>query len=1512
MKFKTVLTSILFCLLPALTFGQTFNPNQVWGPIQHLTANSATPSVKGFTQWETTNTIPVVITNFTGAFSGQPLTVICGDSNTSIVSDANLSLNSNFSCSGATGISFSFDGSIWHETGRSNNGIGISVKVNGGSNLPSPVNFQNGPTYCGLVVNALNPNSGNVDFGLSGIQTELCAPTTSVFTDVGAAFGAHLYDFSASTIKIPAAAGFTGSASQTLGINTTTNNLVGFLNSASSIFPYAVTPGSWTNGHCATVSVIAGQIGVADSGVSGCSGSGGGPTISTNGTPNSDQTTLDFDNSNAFNGLTATFTNTSLGHVKLGFTGTLGNAGLTNSATTVNGQTCTLGSTCLLPFQTNGVSNTSQVGINLLTSTANSVGLTVTPVNSSTNGEKFEVTGNSYSGNAATATVAGGLSSTLIVGQGGTGQTSLTAHGVLMGEGSSAIGVSSAGTSGKFFISGGSSADGAYGGGFVDNLTTIIDSEPTYFKGGAPWFDVVAYGAKCDGTTDDTSAFNTAIAAWQAANFTNHGGAVLSIPPGQSGACAINGPSISIASGNNGGFIRWVEDNSLLIKVGTLTCGGCQNIHFEGRSGGTEGLSGASQSDGGTTWESNGNYTPLTITGLSSGNITAQALTFDGFNFAVNGSACSVKLLDQGVNSGVTQIKFSNTTFNQATPGSAGTASICTVPDITADTVGFGLTCENCTLNDGFILNNFGDVHFIGRTATGPQTLLFENTSSGAVFDGDLTFDGSVSSETLVNTPFLTLDSSAGGSIYNVKLSHVSMNDASGTSYLIKNKGTNTNSVWIDQPQINGLIFDPSSTAQGMGAVYCVGGYLGCQFAAAQSGAVSSMVSLPESGRPNYFLGENTNYPAGAFNGGFAGAIKTVSTNYVLTYADNWVNDSGSSNTITVPHAWYDTSGNGGIPNRWSVFNSGSGTINVNCDSGTINGISALTLTTKTGVTVTSDGTNCFANISGATYPGAGIPVSTGSAWGTSLSETDGNIIAGVASAWTKVTALPNGITATTQTASDTSTKVATDAFVSGIITLPSLTTASSLATVGTIGTGVWQGTAIANTYGGTGQNSSGSTGIAQVSGGTWSFSTALANGTTATTQSLGDNTTKAATDAFVIANAGGFTNPMTTLGDVIYGGASGTATRLPGPSANGFYTLGYNVTGATVLAPASFLAGMSARSLTGSTTGLTILYSDNEQSLNHDVTATGVGAITLPTATSLGNANFVTSYCNKSAQTDVITPTTWTINGTATLSVPTNVCYRIHVDGNSSTNWLADANGGTGGGGIAGLTTAFFPEAASAVSIKNGPCNDGVTTAGVITCSEPAVYGAGNIFVLTTVGANQNIDIGSGNGSGALGGTGYVAIGDTSEETQFSSVDGRINKYDSITTSTATGALKIPIQVGYATQTGKTTAISAATLFATGASSAEYRASATVQCTGTSAAATVLISIIYTDTSSTVVTLPSSAAVCTTNTGTGPQDSSLSIVFRAKNGTNIQYSTTIVNTPTYDVSVSVEQLGTN
>jgi hypothetical protein len=40
-------------------------------------------------------------------------------------------------------------------------------------------------------------------------------------------------------------------------------------------------------------------------------------------------------------------------------------------------------------------------------------------------------------------------------------------------------------------------------------------------------------------------------------------------------------------------------------------------------------------------------------------------------------------------------------------------------------------------------------------------------------------------------------------------------------------------------------------------------------------------------------------------------------------------------------------------------------------------------------------------------------------------------------------------------------------------------------------------------------------------------------------------------------------------------------------------------------------------------------------------------------------------------------------------------------------------------GGGVSGLTTGFIPEAKSATSLQNSPCDDGITTASTLTCAE-------------------------------------------------------------------------------------------------------------------------------------------------------------------------------------------------
>jgi hypothetical protein len=75
-----------------------------------------------------------------------------------------------------------------------------------------------------------------------------------------------------------------------------------------------------------------------------CAPAGGGSaTFQVNGTNTTSQTTINFQNSAAFNGLTFTFANPSAGNIQLGASGTLANAGLVNSSLTYNGQAVALG-----------------------------------------------------------------------------------------------------------------------------------------------------------------------------------------------------------------------------------------------------------------------------------------------------------------------------------------------------------------------------------------------------------------------------------------------------------------------------------------------------------------------------------------------------------------------------------------------------------------------------------------------------------------------------------------------------------------------------------------------------------------------------------------------------------------------------------------------------------------------------------------------------------------------------------------------------------------------------------------------------------------------------------------------------------------------------------------------------------------------------------------------------------------------------------------------------------------
>lgn len=255
--------------------------------------------------------------------------------------------------------------------------------------------------FCATTTGAVHitvANAASTGTTVNKLASLTGAPSTAVITTAGATGGV--------VGLVTSGAGTTGSASiQVEGI-------------ANCAFDGGTTAGDYVqisssvNGDCTdagstypTSGYVAGRVLITHSGagsesvdlfppeIDGGTGGGSSLTIDTNSVLNSSQSLLNFTNSS---GAGQIDTSNPSGGVEQFV--------VHNTATTVNGQTCTLASTCTVPFQTNGSGNTSQAGINLLTSTSNSVGLTVTPVNSATNAEKFEITGGSYTGNAATAT----------------------------------------------------------------------------------------------------------------------------------------------------------------------------------------------------------------------------------------------------------------------------------------------------------------------------------------------------------------------------------------------------------------------------------------------------------------------------------------------------------------------------------------------------------------------------------------------------------------------------------------------------------------------------------------------------------------------------------------------------------------------------------------------------------------------------------------------------------------------------------------------------------------------------------------------------------------------------------------------------------------------------------------------------------------------------------------------------------------------------------------------------
>jgi hypothetical protein len=181
--------------------------------------------------------------------------------------------------------------------------------------------------------------------------------------------------------------------------------------------------------------------------------------------------------------------------------------------------------------------------------------------------------------------------------------------------------------------------------------------------------------------------------------------------------------------------------------------------------------------------------------------------------------------------------------------------------------------------------------------------------------------------------------------------------------------------------------------------------------------------------------------------------------------------------------------------------------------------------------------------------------------------------------------------------------------------------------------------------YGGTGQNESAATGIGQFSSGSYSVSTALANGTTATTQSAGDNSAKVATTGYV-ASPGAIAPTVVTASGLVTGGNDTTRTTAATIGTTAFSSTGL------VLPTVSANTTKNGRCVVlwqMSTTSYTATFG-----LGMSNAPTGLWGGTSVTYSATGTSNWLAFSQTATAATAV---------STAVTAGATNTTYRTEID---------------------------------------------------------------------------------------------------------------------------------------------------------------------------------------------------------------------------------------------------------
>ena len=133
----------------------------------------------------------------------------------------------------------------------------VSAALSAAAPALSRITGGGGGTPCVLTANSLQINNGGA-FG--------CISTLTFSGGVLTGASGLTVNLAAANLKLPAAAGFVSTATNSIGLDTNAQNVHIFANSVDNINLMSPASGTFTNGDAATISVVSGVITIADFG----------------------------------------------------------------------------------------------------------------------------------------------------------------------------------------------------------------------------------------------------------------------------------------------------------------------------------------------------------------------------------------------------------------------------------------------------------------------------------------------------------------------------------------------------------------------------------------------------------------------------------------------------------------------------------------------------------------------------------------------------------------------------------------------------------------------------------------------------------------------------------------------------------------------------------------------------------------------------------------------------------------------------------------------------------------------------------------------------------------------------------------------------------------------------------------------------------------------------------------------------------------------------------------------